>query len=206
MNIAIIDYDLGNTASVGSALALLGYHFKISRQKEILEAADCLILPGVGAFNEAMAKLNEYGLIPILNQLVLEKKRPIIGICLGMQLLATDSYENGYTKGFNWIEGSVVKLNHSSGVKIPHVGWNDISFNPAPMFARLPVNPDFYFDHSYHFRAVDSSVVKATAQYGDSLVAVIKKEHIIGIQFHPEKSSRNGLKLLRGILEEVASC
>lgn len=206
MNIAIIDYDLGNTASVGRVLEILGYHYKITRQESVLERADCLILPGVGAFNEAMEKLEQYGLVPLLNRLVLQEKKPIIGICLGMQLMATDSYENGYTRGLNWIKGSVVRFSENLGITVPHVGWNNIAHDRSGYFSRLASQPDFYFDHSFHFIASNPLLVKAKVTYGEPVVAMLQDQHIYGIQFHPEKSARNGLRLLRGIMEEIERC
>ncbi len=206
MNIAIIDYDLGNTASVGRALELLGYRYKITRDAKEISAADCLILPGVGAFNEAMHKLNHYNLIDHLNTCVVGKQKPIVGICLGMQLLASDSYENGYTIGLGWIPGSVIRFREDMGVAIPHVGWNEVHCQNDPIFKKLPDKPDFYFDHSYHFNVDNKDHVKAIVNYGEPVVAVVQKENIIGLQFHPEKSSKNGLRLLRGILGEVESC
>ena len=202
--VTIIDYGVGNTFSVQAALEQLGYEVEVSDQPKKLRNADALILPGVGAFEVAINNLEKRNLIPVLEELVLEERKPILGICLGMQLLATHSEENGHYKGLNWIPGSVKKFTPSQDLRVPHVGWNDVVIHQtAPLFSRLEREPNFYFDHSYHFECDNKDHVAATCSYGGEVVAAVKKENIHGVQFHPEKSQTTGLKLLRGFMNSI---
>lgn len=199
----IIDYGVGNVYSVRNALNELGYKVKISSSEDDLESAAALILPGVGAFGAAVAQLKSNGLDEKLNRQVIEKKKPILGICLGMQLLADSSEENGFHQGLGWIPGMVKKLELPSGFKVPHVGWNATEIRKeCAMFDRLGTEPNFYFDHSYHF-VCDKKYVAATCSYGMEVVAAVNYENISGVQFHPEKSQVNGLKLFRGFLNKA---
>jgi imidazole glycerol-phosphate synthase subunit HisH len=201
--IVIIDYGVGNTHSVKNAIGSLGYKVKISSSKSEISNAGALILPGVGAFGIAMENLKSSGLKDFLDEEVLLKKKPILGICLGMQLLATCSSEDGYHEGFNWINGEVVKMNLPADYSVPHVGWNDLKIDkPHPLFDKLDASPNFYFDHSYHF-ICDPQHVAATCNYGKELTAAVRKNNIFGVQFHPEKSQVTGLKLFRGFLNSI---
>ncbi|MDC0296341.1 imidazole glycerol phosphate synthase subunit HisH [Akkermansiaceae bacterium] len=201
--ITIIDYGIGNTHSVLNALKYLGYSkIKISdNYKDILES-DALILPGVGAFEACFKNLKNRGLIPILNDEVLVKKKPILGICVGMQLLATHSEENGLHNGLDWIKGKVKKLETPKNLPVPHVGWNNANINFDNPLIKNNENKSFYFDHSYHFEC-DSKYVFADSDYGLRVTAGIQKDNIFGVQFHPEKSQVAGLKLFRGFLKNI---
>ncbi len=204
-NIVIVDYGVGNTQSVSNALKLLGYtRVKISNEEITIQNADALILPGVGAFEEAINNLKAQNLDKILTELVLIKKKPLLGICVGMQMLASCSYENGVFDGLNWIPGSVIKLETDASLSVPHVGWNDVNFNKvAPLFT-LNGNPsNFYFDHSFWFKCDDKTNIAATVDYGIEITAAVQKDNIYGVQFHPEKSHISGLKFFRSFLNSV---
>ena len=206
-SIVIIDYGVGNTQSVANAIAALGYRYlKISRLKQDLLSADALILPGVGAFNVCMENIRNQQLIDVLNESVLLKKTPILGICVGMQIMATESEENGLHLGLNWIPGRVVKLELPERCAVPHVGWNELTqLGESILTKNAPIRPNFYFDHSFHY-VCDLKYVSAQCNYGIPITAIINKENIYGVQFHPEKSQRNGLKLLRAFFNEVEKC
>lgn len=203
-NIVIIDYGVGNTYSVSNAIKHLGYNkVVISSDEGIIDKADALILPGVGAFEEAANNLRQRNLDEILNQQVLVQKKPILGICVGMQLMATQSEENGVHAGLNWIEGTVKKLMLPSQFVVPHVGWNDVhTNNESSLFNLTPPNPNFYFDHSYYFDC-DKKHVSAYCDYSINVTAAVQKGNIFGVQFHPEKSQTNGLKLFRGFFNSI---
>lgn len=203
-NIVIIDYGVGNTYSVSNALKYLGYkRLKITDNEKLIADADALILPGVGAFEEATKNLESRNLLGILNEQVLVKNKPILGICLGMQLFATASEENGLHEGLNWIEGRVKKLEIPNRFAIPHVGWNDVTFNTLdPLFTLNPDNSNFYFDHSYHFEC-EQEYIAAYCDYGVKVTAAVQKKNIFGVQFHPEKSQTSGLKLFRSFFNSI---
>lgn len=199
--ILIIDYKVGNYQSVENALNFLGYNFLVSDKKEDIQKADIYILPGVGAFSEAINNLKKLGILDILSQEVLVKKKPILGICLGMQIMADYSEENGYHKGLGWIEGGFVKLEPKNDLRVPHVGWNNMKIiKKEPLFSRIDEKANFYFDHSYHFKGKKENV-SAFCDYGFDVVATFQKENIFGLQFHPEKSQNNGLKLFRSFFD-----
>lgn len=200
--IVVIDYGIGNVTSVANAVKVLGYDVRISRDEQRLKKADFLILPGVGAFEEGMNNLINLNLKDLLDEIVLVQKKPILGICLGMQMMAETSEEKGFHKGLGWIAGDVVKIEIPSEFRVPHVGWNNIAFlEKTAMSSRLSESPDFYFDHSYHFVCKSKENVLATTEYGNTTTAAVYKENVWGVQFHPEKSQNNGLKLFRGIIE-----
>lgn len=206
-HIVIVDYGVGNTHSVWNAISALGYRkLKISAVEKEIHAADALILPGVGAFEACARNLRERHLDVILGEAVLARKKPILGICVGMQLMASASEENGVHPGLDWIPGRVVRLEPPSGYPVPHVGWNDIRVQrESALFARTPAAPNFYFDHSYHYHC-DASAVAASCDYGIEITAAIERDNIFGVQFHPEKSQTNGLKLFRGFFNSVTRC
>ncbi len=202
--IVIIDYGVGNTHSVLNAIKFLGYKkIIISDSEIIIKKADALILPGVGAFEECISNLKLRKLDRILNESVIVNKKPILGICVGMQLLATISEENGLHNGLDWIKGSVKKIIVPKPLAVPHVGWNDvISKNENILFNRNVENANFYFDHSYHFDC-EEQYVAGYCDYGTRITAAVQKENIYGVQFHPEKSQTNGLKLFRSFFNSI---
>lgn len=204
--IVVVNYGMGNLGSVENALTTLEGNFIISNRSDDLERADALILPGVGAFGAAMENLTNLGLIEPLREQVLARRKPYLGICLGMQILAQDSLEQGFYPGLGWVNGHVVLLTPDDGSSVPHVGWNTVTLiKKQPLFARIDDHSHFYFDHSFHLQC-DPSHVAATCDYGGgSIVAAIRKENIFATQFHPEKSQRNGMKLLRAFLDYVES-
>ncbi len=203
-SIVIVDYGVGNTYSVANAIKFLGYKkLQISDQEKAIREADALILPGVGAFDEAARNLRSRMLHNLLNEEVLMKKKPILGICVGMQMLAEGSEENGWHEGLNWIPGKVKKLELPSSYAVPQVGWNNINFSKRdPLFTRTPENPNFYFDHSYHFETQPEHRL-AWCDYGIEVTAAVQKDNVFGVQFHPEKSQTNGLKLFRGFFNAI---
>ena len=194
---AIIDYGLGNVHSVSCALSFLGYHNMITRDVGIIEASDVLILPGVGAVGQAMDNLKKYGLIDVLNHQVRDQKKPILGICLGMQILGKGSEESPGISGLGWIDFDVVRIPSLGDLKVPHVGWNTIQVEQKPeLFKRIEPQLHFYFDHSYYAACEEQNRI-AHCAYGVEIPAIVMQENITGIQFHPEKSQQNGLKLFR---------
>lgn len=202
--VVIIDYGLGNLRSVAGAVHRLGHTFKVSRLPADLEAADRLILPGVGAFGDGMKNLQELGLVDLLGRLVLKEKKPLLGICLGCQLLARESFEFGHHLGLGWIDASVVRLSPPDpSLRVPHVGWNKLlQLRPSRLWADVPPDALFYYVHSYHLQCRDSEVVIGQCPYGTQFVAAVQMGNIMGTQFHPEKSQRHGLTVLRNFLEQ----
>ncbi len=202
--IAIIDYGMGNLASVRNAFLKLGYDAMItSRPVEILQA-EKVVLPGVGAFADAIGNIRRLGLDQVIFELV-ERETPLLGICLGMQLLLTESYENGVYKGLDIIPGRVEKFRIPSQYKVPQIGWNSIEVNPASrLLTGIPSGSYFYFVHSYYIIPEDEAVVAARTEYGVSFVSALEKGQIFATQFHPEKSSELGLKILKSFGEMPA--
>jgi imidazole glycerol-phosphate synthase subunit HisH len=202
-DVLVIDYGVGNILSVLNALDFLGYKYKVSNKKEDIINSPAYILPGVGAFNQAMENLNKLEIIKTLENEILVKKKPILGICLGMQILADSSNENGYHEGLGWIKGNVVKMEASQKVRVPHVGWNDLSIKKENfLFKDTTSKPHFYFDHSFHFKC-EKEFICATCSNGGEIIAAVQKENIYGVQFHPEKSQRNGLKMFRNFFNHI---
>jgi glutamine amidotransferase len=201
--IVIIDYGIGNVHSIFNAISHLGYkNVLITSDLKLISKADVFILPGVGAFDEAMKNLKSRNLQEILNEQVIGLKKPILGICLGMQLFASFSDENGKHEGLNWIKGNVIKIEPSLNFSVPHVGWNNIFINQeTPLFNNINLT-HFYFDHSFHF-SCDKTFISAYCEYGVKLTASIQYNNIFGVQFHPEKSQNNGLKLFRSFFNSV---
>ena len=201
--IGIVNYGMGNLGSISNALKFLGGAYFVSGSAQELAKADAYILPGVGAFAAAMNNLRQQELVEMLTDQVIGNTKPFLGICLGMQLLAEDSTEYGFTKGLGWISGHVVELAPSQGLRLPHVGWNNVRFTPGcPLFANIEPDAAYYFDHGYHLTCSDEMVV-ARCDYGGLAVAGVRKGNVFGVQFHPEKSQRNGLKMLRNFLNFV---
>jgi glutamine amidotransferase len=203
--IVIIDYGVGNTHSVYNSIKYLGYKkILISDISSDISKSDVIILPGVGAFETCIKNLKDRGLDKLLNNQVLINKKPILGICVGMQLLATSSEENGNHTGLGWIDGVVKKLIIPSKYSVPHVGWNDVQFNhKSPLFSNIDQNTNFYFDHSYHFDCNNNNNIVGVCDYGIKVTAAVQKDNIFGVQFHPEKSQTSGLKLFRGFLNSI---
>jgi len=201
-NIVIIDYNMGNLASVANAIEYIGYKAIISNKIEDIKLADYIILPGVGAFPDGMKNLIDLNLIEVLREQVLERKKPFLGICLGMQLLADEGYESGLTKGLGYIKGKVKKFDlKDKNLRIPHVGWNEVYFKKnCILFKDLNKSEVFYFVHSYHFTP-EEDVVAGTFDYGGEFTAIIQKDNIFGTQFHPEKSQKAGLKILENFIK-----
>ncbi|TCJ14182.1 imidazole glycerol phosphate synthase subunit HisH [Flaviaesturariibacter flavus] len=205
LRIVLIDYGVGNTRSVVNAISQLDYRVSISDKVADIKSADALVLPGVGAFETVMSNLRSRGLQEVLNEEVLVNQKPILGICAGMQMLATSSEENGHHEGLDWIKGRVVKLDLPAQYSVPHVGWNNISvLKKDILFTRLENDSHFYFDHSYHFVPDNPAHIAATCDYGVNVTAAVQDRHIFGVQFHPEKSQVNGLKLFRSIFSGLA--
>lgn len=198
--VAIVDYEMGNVFSLKKALERCGALALITRKPDELRGATHLILPGDGAFRTGMENLKRFGLIPILEEEVLKKKKPFLGICIGMQLLAKEGTENGICEGLGWVKGKIVKLKRHS-LRLPHVGWDDITYKEnCHLFSGIPQQADFYFIHSFCFVCEERQDVIASCHYGQSFAAAIEKQNIIGTQFHPEKSQVNGLKLLKNFI------
>lgn len=202
MKVAIINYGMGNLGSVFKAFEDLGAEIFIAEHPDMLYQPDRVILPGVGSFTEGMERLKEHNWDEIIRDVV-SKGKPVLGICLGMQMLASIGEEGGESKGLNLIPGRVVRLDKSGcTLKIPHVGWNEVNFKKQDqIFNHIQDHSDFYFVHSYSFVTENSNDLIATASYGMDVAAVIKKNNIIGCQFHPEKSSKAGRQLLKNFLE-----
>ena len=199
--IAIIDYDAGNIKSVEKALKLLGQDVVITRNPEEILSADKVILPGVGAFGDAMGKLHEYGLVEVIKEVV-ERKIPFLGICLGLQLMFESSDETPGVEGLGLLKGKILRIPESGDLKIPHMGWNSLHFqNEGRLFANLPQNSYVYFVHSYYLQAEDESIVKATTDYSTCIHASVEKDNVFACQFHPEKSSDVGLTILKNFCE-----
>ena len=199
--IAIIDYDAGNLKSVEKALQHLGRDCKITRNaKEILEA-DKVILPGVGAFADAMEKLQKYDLIDVIHQVV-DKKTPFLGICLGLQLMFESSEEGPGVKGLGLLPGKIVRFPEKEAYKIPHMGWNSIEIKKgAKILQGIGTNPYVYFVHSYYLQAADLDDVAATTEYITQVHASVEHDNIFACQFHPEKSGDVGLQILKNFCE-----
>ena len=198
--IAIIDYDAGNIKSVEKAIHYLGEETTETRDPQTLLNADKVILPGVGSFGQAMENLHTYGLVPVIHEIV-EKKTPFLGICLGLQLLFESSEETPGVEGLGILKGKIVKIPPAPGLKIPHMGWNNIKVKEdSRLFKGLPENPYVYFVHSYYLQADDEDIVAATTEYGVKIHAAVEKDNIFACQFHPEKSSTVGLQILKNFV------
>lgn len=202
--ITIIDYGVGNLSSIKNMLKRIGVAAKITNDVAVIGNAEKLILPGVGHFNYGMEQLHKSGLVPVLNERVLQKKVPILGICLGVQLL-TQSSEEGTAAGLGWIAGKTIafdKTKLEANHKVPHMGWSDVSnYQQSKLFTNMPTEPRFYFVHSYHLALENQGDVLVTANYGYQFAAGIEHENILGVQFHPEKSHKFGMKLLENFVQ-----
>lgn len=200
--IAVIDYDAGNLKSVEKALHFLKQEAVITRDRKVISQADKVILPGVGAFGDAMHNLKKYELDKVIYDVV-DCKKPFLGICLGLQLLFDYSEESEGVEGLGILKGGIVRFKEEPGLKIPHMGWNSLTYPLAGrLFKEVPQDSYVYFVHSYYLQAEDASIVKATASYGSTCIhASVEKDNIFACQFHPEKSSETGLKILKNFAE-----
>ncbi len=196
--IAIIDYDAGNLRSVEKALLSIGEETIVTRKHDEILAADKVILPGVGAFGDAMRKLKEYGLVDTIHEAV-DSGKPFLGICLGLQLLFRRSDESDGVEGLSILPGEILRIPDAPGIKIPHIGWNSLEVSEgARLFRGLGENPYVYFVHSYYLKADDDSIVAATAEYGGTFIhASVQKDNVYACQFHPEKSGSVGMQILK---------
>ncbi len=201
---AIIDYDAGNIKSVEKALLHLGEDAVITRDREVILKADRVILPGVGSFGDAMEKLHFYGLTEVIGEVV-QRGIPFLGICLGLQLMFERSEESPGVLGLGLLKGEILRIPDEGGIKIPHIGWNSLSFpRQGRLFQGIGESAGeeayVYFVHSYYLKAKDADIVAATTEYGTLIHAAVEKDNLFACQFHPEKSSDTGLKILKNFI------
>ncbi len=208
MKIAIIDYGLGNVKSVANALAALSIDSILTHDRAEIESSSALILPGVGAFGDGMKHIHDRGLYEVLLEEAKDKGKPFLGICLGMQLLADGSDEFGKCHGLGLVPGWIKKLKPSEqSFKVPHIGWNDIEISKQePLLNGIKEHPDYYFVHSYYFDVQDEINISAWCDYGGRFAAIVQRDNVMGVQFHPEKSQKAGLSLLKNFCEFVKKC
>ena len=200
--VAIIDYGMGNVASVQKALNFLNVKSCVTFNKDIIQNSDFIILPGVGSFEQGMINLRERGLSELLTEEVIVKKKKFLGICLGMQLIASKGTEPKETDGLGWIEGQVVQMDTITK-RVPHLGWNNINVKNNKFFENIK-DQNFYFIHSYHFDVKDKEKISSTVSYETDLVSSITSENIFATQFHPEKSQESGLAILKSFTSSLS--
>lgn len=199
--VAIIDYDAGNIKSVEKAVQLLGQEAVVTRDAKLLRGADHIILPGVGAFGDAMEKLKRYELIPVIHE-VIDRGTPFLAICLGLQLLFEESEESPGIPGLGIFKGSIRRIPDAEGLKVPQIGWNSLHFpRESRLFVGCNEETYVYFVHSFYLKAADESIVSAETEYGVTIHAAVEKENVFACQFHPEKSSEVGLHMLKNFLD-----
>lgn len=197
---AIIDYDAGNIRSVEKALQALGEEVVVTRDKEVILQADRVILPGVGAFGDAMSKIRSYGLDKVIYEVV-ANKTPFLGICLGLQLMFEKSEESKGVEGLGLLKGEILRIPDAPGLKIPHIGWNSLTYpNEGKLFKGIPENSYVYFVHSYYLKAKEEEIVVGATEYGTMIHASVEKDNIFACQFHPEKSSDVGMTILKNFV------
>jgi glutamine amidotransferase len=198
--VAIVDYGAGNIKSVENAVRYLGHEAVLTRDPAVILSADHVILPGVGAFGDAMARLRRYGLEKVLKETV-KRGIPFLGICLGLQLLFESSEESPGAQGLGILKGHILRIPDGEGRKVPQIGWNDLTYpNPGRLFAGLPEGSYVYFVHSYYLRAEDPAIVTARTRYGVDIDASVESGNVFACQFHPEKSEAAGMKILQNFL------
>lgn len=199
--IAIIDYDAGNMKSVEKALLFLGENVCVTRERERILSADKVILPGVGSFGRAMEKIRGYGLEEVIKEII-GKGTPFLGICLGLQLLFERSEESDGVKGLGILKGEILKIPEKNGGKVPQIGWNSLRYpNQGRLFAGIPEDAYVYFVHSYYLKAEEEGIITATTEYNTLIHASVEKDNVFACQFHPEKSSKVGLDILRNFIQ-----
>lgn len=199
--IAIIDYDAGNIKSVEKAFQLLGEEVTLTRDRDVILGADEVVLPGVGAFGDAMEKLRRYNLVDVIREVV-RQNIPFLGICLGLQLLFERSEESPGVEGLGVLKGEIVHIPEDCGLKIPHIGWNSLKFpEKGKLFRGIAEDSYVYFVHSYYLEAADEKIVTATTEYGTLIHASVEQGNVFACQFHPEKSSEVGLQILRNFVQ-----
>ena len=199
--VAINDYEAGNIRSVEKAIASLGYEAAVTRDADTILTADHVILPGVGAFGDAMDKLSSYGLVDVIRT-VSCREIPFLGICLGFQLMFENSEEAPGVEGLGLLKGSILRIPEKDDLKIPHIGWNSLQYpSRGRLFAGVPEGAYVYFVHSYYLQAQEAGGVKATTEYGVEIHASVEKDNLFACQFHPEKSSDVGMKILQNFME-----
>ena len=205
MKIGIIDYGLGNLHSVLGAVRKVGYDAVITNDTLEIENFDKLILPGVGAYADGIRNIKDLNLIQPLEEFVKIKKKPILGICLGFQLLANESFEFGHHKGLGWIDASVEKFSlEDKKIRVPHVGWNDLLIcRDNVLWDGIPNDAIFYYVHSYYVNCKNDKIITGKCRYGVEFVSAIQQENIFATQFHPEKSQFNGLRILKNFIEKT---
>ena len=196
--IAIVDYGMGNVRSLRNAFEYLGEDVMVTANPAELDAADRIVLPGVGAFGDAMVAIHQRNLEPVLTYQAMVVKKPVLGICLGMQLFAKSSSEHGEHRGLGWVDADIRRLEVVAPLKVPHVGWNDLHFPVDDTLFRgiRPGEANFYFVHSFHMVCHRAADQLATTDYGGAVTAMVRSDNLVAAQFHPEKSQDNGLKLL----------
>lgn len=200
--IVILDYGIGNVQSVRNALKYLGNKSQITNNPEVISSATHLILPGVGAFADGMRGLKKYNLIELLTKQVLIKNKFFLGICLGMQLLGDESEEDPEAKGLSFIKGQVCRFNiNEKKFRVPHIGWNSVRVNKNSKLFMGIVNPEFYFVHSYFLKPENKDDIVGICEYGEKFCCAVERDNIFGVQFHPEKSQREGLAVLKNFVE-----
>ena len=199
--VSIIDYEAGNIKSVENAVRYLGHEAVLTRDRDVILSSDHCILPGVGAFGDAMERLRRFGLDQVIRETV-RREIPLLGICLGLQLLFDKSEESPGAEGLGILRGEVLRIPDGADRKVPQIGWNDLSYpNRDRLFAGVPEGSYVYFVHSYYLRAEDPAIVTARTQYGVSIDASVERGSVYACQFHPEKSERVGMMILRNFLE-----
>lgn len=206
IKVGILDYGMGNLRSIGNAVSYLGFSAELCLKEEHLKNVSHLIIPGVGSYKKAMINLSELHLVDPIRCFA-RSGRPLLGICLGMQLMSTTGNEPEPTDGLNLIPGEVVPIPEKSGLQVPHVGWNNIELtNSHPLWQGIKPGLDWYFVHSFHFVPASRKSQIGTSFYGNPLAAVVGQKNIIGTQFHPEKSQEHGLRLLQNFLQWDGQC
>jgi len=202
MSAAIVDLGMGNLRSVGNAVQALGHEVVVANRPKMLEAADRIILPGVGAFGEGMRSLQDGGWAEVLEREVRARGKPFLGLCLGMQLMASTGTEHGIHEGLGWVEGAVERLAPAQGLRVPHIGWNDVRFVLTQgLYAGMGEQATFYFVHSYVLRPADDRIVSGVCSHSSDFAASIERDNLFATQFHPEKSQKAGLAVLKRFLE-----